>query len=79
MEAKEALNALSEKLDIELRWIKAHKGILDNEIADRAAKLGTKLSPTITTMQTKEAVKDVRNNHAYKTWNERWKEQVGCR
>ncbi len=40
IQTKESLNKLSIYNDVKLHWIKAHEGLLGNEIADRLAKLG---------------------------------------
>ena len=35
---KEALNLLADTLSVEMKWIRAHEGVLGNEIADSTAK-----------------------------------------
>ena len=78
-DAKEALNELSRTKRVELQWVKGHKGILGNEIADRAAKTGAKLAPLARIECTKAAIKGEVTEHIYSEWNERWKAQQSCR
>ena len=80
-EAKDALNALADEhgLTIEVRWIKAHNGIIGNEIADRAAKTGANLLVRQEVGLSKAATKDRVTTHLYRMWNEKWKNQESCR
>ena len=78
-DTKEALNSLSKILPVETRWIMSHKGITGNEIADRAAKAGTKLRNIERTTQSKTAVKEHVNCVMYEAWNQRWTDQPSCR
>ena len=78
-EAKLALNKLSELTEIEVKWIKAHRGILGNEIADRAAKTGCNLPVTINIGVTKTHIKARINDIFYARWNKRWEESITCR
>ena len=57
----------------------ANKGIMGNEIADRAAKAEIKLGVTIQTTQTKVAIKQHVNDLMYDEWNKRRVEQPSCR
>ena len=66
-------------MHVELTWVKSHKGILGNEIADRAAKTGAKLPPSARIECSKTAVKEEVNKHTYKVWNDRWANQTSCR
>ena len=78
-DAKLALNDLSKIIPVELEWVRAHKGIIGNEIADRAAKSGVKMRPNIEIGHTKQSTKQVVVDHIYDTWNSRWNEQRNCR
>ena len=78
-DTKDALNLLAETLPVEIKWIRAHKGIVGNEIADRAAKSGAKLKTISPTTQAKAAIKQHVNDVVYESWNERWREQSTCR
>ena len=60
-------------------WVQSHKGILGNEIADRAAKTGAKIKPTIHLNQSKESIEEAINNIAYDQWNTRWHNPQSCR
>ena len=52
---------------------------MGNDIADRAAKLGCKLEPTITIGITKDAVKERVTSYYYEVWNNKWREGNNCR
>ena len=79
-QTKEELNFLSDIMPVELAWVRAHKGILGIEIADRAAKIGSKTRMTDDeVLRTKTAVKEVVNKQVYETWNRRWTNQSLCR
>ena len=58
-EAKDALNSLANahNVDVEIRWIMAHRGIIGNEIADRAAKTGSTLRNRLQVGLSKAAAK----------------------
>ena len=72
-------NSLADKIPVEMKWIMSHKGITGNEIADRAAKAGSKLRPTIITTQSKASIKQRVNDVIYEQWVKQWTEQKGCR
>ena len=78
-DTKLALNKLAANIDVEIKWIMSHKGITGNEIADRAAKAGSKLRPTIATTKSKSAIKQQVNEVIYAEWDDRWQNQPSCR
>ena len=78
-DTKEALSSLSNVIQIEIKWIMSHKGIIGNVIADRAAFAGTKLRVSTPTTQAKAAIKQQVNDICYAEWNERWQTQANCR
>ena len=76
---KESLNTLGESHNVTLQWIKAHVNNKGNEIADRAAKTGSQLDPSIETECGKAHVKRLINEELYRTWNRRWQTAGNCR
>ena len=76
---KEDLNNLVETHNITLQWIKAHVNNKGNEIADRAAKTGSKLEPTVEIGYDKAHVKRVIKDELYSAWNRRWQTAGNCR
>ena len=79
LEVKEALNALCNRTDVELSWIKAHVNYKGNEMADRLAKTGTKLMATETVGPGRTTINGKITQHIYSLWNERWQSAKGYR
>jgi ribonuclease HI len=79
--AKEALNMASESGHITLHWVKAHNGVVGNETADAAAKLGA-LNPqaqVVRTMTPKSHVKGQIKAFSLALWQQRWDTIPSCR
>ena len=76
---KNALKELSSEHDISIQWIKARVNNKGNEIADRVAKTGSKLTPSVDIEPGKAFVKKLVDDHLYVKWNRRWQTQNDCR
>ena len=61
---------------VTLQWIKAHSGILGNEIADQAAKLAHNHSHTTDLAWSMEDMLGMVKRGMEKRWNEKWKMKV---
>ena len=66
---------------IELKWIKAHRGLLDNELADEAAKLGAleEGADKVQCPRAKGLIKTTVNQAVIKCRNEAWMKSKQCR
>ncbi|XP_023243881.1 uncharacterized protein LOC111641864 [Centruroides sculpturatus] len=60
------------KLNIKFRWVKAHSGIVGNEIADRAAKEATHLADITYSKLPLSGVKCKRRSVTISEWQDRW-------
>lgn len=70
-EAKESLNELGQKIQIEIKWIKAHIHHPGNEIADEEAKKGTLLPDMEEVPLNKVETNAIIDDHIYELWNKK--------
>ena len=78
-EAKTELNKISNKIQTEVAWIKAHVGHRGNEIADSLAKTGCSLTNTLSIGASKAYVKSKIDERSTLIWNRRWQATANCR
>lgn len=73
------MNKLSESYQVTIHWIKAHVNNKGNEIADRVAKTGSKLTGGQAIPISTAYMKSVIKERMYREWNRRWQQANGCR
>jgi ribonuclease HI len=79
-ECKTALNKLGHSMDVKMRWVKAHVGHAQNELADELAKKGAQGEGDYAILPVplssfKQKVKE----HLVALWETRWKARLDCR
>ena len=77
--ATETLNTLGKTNTVEVKWIKAHVGLLGNEKADCAAKAGTTASEYGDYIHvSKQELKTRITSKAKEIWEQRWVNKADC-
>jgi ribonuclease HI len=77
-----AINNLSNKADITIRWVKAHVGIPGNELADAHAKAGITNRANLPNEQIPQSISSFKaelNEKLTQKWNRIWFAKKGCR
>ena len=76
----EKLELLTEKTKVILRWVKSHKGLQGNELADNMAKQGTlEESPLIDVPLPSSFRKRKIKEYMHSLWKEEWKQLKGSK
>ena len=74
------LNRVGDFCSVQLKWVKAHVGHTGNELADQLAKSGTtNVQNRVEAPPPKSWAKGKITTAAYKAWNLRWANTLGCR
>ena len=68
------LQNVNKKRTVIVHWIKAHIGIIGNEIADRAAKMGHSQNKTVWLNIEREEMLNILRKEYVNYWNDYWKE-----
>ena len=75
-----SLNHLSEKTEVELKWVKAHANHTGNEFADSEARSGTtNVGNKVKVKKPLSHIKRIISEDMYNAWNQRWRSGTDCR